>query len=490
MTRLYYAGAEIPSWRTFLHSQGVRHVSLSFIGLSRRVKFVRPWLLSTKFRDDTEILLDSGGYSLRANPEKYREHQLMDFAKKYKAFVAANVERASLIGGWDVPCYPLTDLEVAEMAGDKYLPIWHAEDGLPRLRELADTYGRVGVPQTSVGGRDIMPVLRTLARSGIKLHGVAMTKPDILEALPWDSAASTSWLSPSQYNDTIVWTGNELKRYPKKYAEQARKRHRQLFVKNGFDAELIESGDSNELLRLSLWSWQRYIDHLNEKRLVTVDTENRRWSFAEEGDETVANDPSEKRKRLATPRRREAAKIAPGFGVEEVEERVVGEDGNFTTRKLNLINVSGESQRLCDTCFLNPSCQEFEPGATCVYKLPVEARTVEQKRRIQDMYIEIQSQRVAAMYAAEQQEGGYADPNLTREVEVLHKMLSTVMSQDAEGFSMTIKASGRAAAGTGLVGQLFGDKAAEKAQALPEAVPADDVLKQMGVIPGEIIRES
>ncbi|MFI6512922.1 hypothetical protein ACIBCT_35435 [Streptosporangium sp. NPDC050855] len=484
MTRLYYAGAEIPSWRILLHSQGVRHVSLSFIGLSRRVKFSRPWLLSTKFGEDTEILLDSGGYSVRANPGKY---DLPDLAAKYQSFVETNLDRVSLVTEWDVPQAPA---DIATIAGDKYLPIWHAEDGLPHLRELADAHGRVGVPQTSVGGRDIMPVLRSLARSGVKLHGVAMTKPEVLEALPWDSVSSTSWLSPAQYNDTIVWTGNALKRYPKKYAEQARKRHRQLFTKNGFDPELIESGDSNELLRLSLWSWQQYIDHLNGRKLVTVDTESRGWSFAENDDETVDNPPSEARKRLATPRRREAAKIAPGFGIEEVEQRVVGEDGNFTTRKIGLINVSGESQRLCDTCFLSPSCQEFDPGSTCAYKLPVEARTVEQLQRIREMGIEIQAQRVATMYAAEQQEGGYADPNLSRELELLDKMIEKKVAAENEGFSMTIKASGRAAAGTGLVGQLFGEKAAQQAQALPEAVPADDVLRQMGVISGEIVREA
>jgi hypothetical protein len=36
---------------------------------------------------------------------------------------------------------------------------------------------------------------------------VALTKPDVLRVLPFNSAASTSWLSPAQFGDTIVWDG-------------------------------------------------------------------------------------------------------------------------------------------------------------------------------------------------------------------------------------------------------------------------------------------
>jgi hypothetical protein len=96
-----------------------------------------------------------------------------------------------------------------------------------------------------------------VADHGVRLHAIAMTKPWAMAEVRWDSVASTSWLSPGQYGDTIVWTGKELKRYPRKYKDEARKRHRTLFTSAGFDAEKIAADDRIEVTRLSIWSWQQ-----------------------------------------------------------------------------------------------------------------------------------------------------------------------------------------------------------------------------------------
>lgn len=267
---LYFSGAEIPGWRNLLTSRGVRHQALSFVGLSRRVKFARPWLISTKFGDEVQVLLDSGAHTINKSPDSGTDVDALErLTERYELFVTQNA--ASVVAAIEFDAVQLSAdfraghrARLSELLHDRFLPVWHGTD-LTELHRLADTYGRVAVTQTSLGGRDLVPVLRGLARQGVRLHGAAMTKPDIMRAVDWDSVASTSWLSPSMYGDTIVWAGGELKRYPKKYKAEARKRHRTLFTNNGFDAEAIASDDRTELLKLSIWSWTEFMDDLNKQ---------------------------------------------------------------------------------------------------------------------------------------------------------------------------------------------------------------------------------
>src|SRR5262249_28206897 len=119
----------------------------------------------------------------------------------------------------------------------------------------------------------------------------AMTQKEAMAGLPWDSVGSTSWLAPGQWGETHIWVGNELKRYPVKYKESSRKRHRTAITDAGFDAVAIArdatdegtSEDRTELLRLSLWSWSQFVDHINE----------RAESVADEPERTVRGAPRE-----------------------------------------------------------------------------------------------------------------------------------------------------------------------------------------------------
>ncbi|MEU4534334.1 hypothetical protein AB0G15_05625 [Streptosporangium sp. NPDC023825] len=267
----YPAGAEIPGWRTLLYERGVRHMAMSYVGLGRRVKNTDTWSIGAKFPADVKVLLDSGGHTINKQNVDTDLGLLPVTLERYERFAIENLDRVSLAVELDAKA--LTSAlrrahrsRLHEVFQDRFLPIWDSDTGLNELQRLADTYGRVGVSQTVLGGRDITPVLRSLARAGTRLHGVAMTQIEAMRTIPWDSVASTSWLSPSQYGDTIIWTSQgELKRYPRRYADQARKRYRTYLTQHGFDAAAIEAGNSTELLRLSIWSWNAYVTHLNEQ---------------------------------------------------------------------------------------------------------------------------------------------------------------------------------------------------------------------------------
>lgn len=484
----YLGGAEVPSHRKLMNESGATHVALSYMGLRRKVKFARPWVIADKFNDDIKIFLDSGGYTVNRGDDKYSQRELMDIADHYRQFVQQNIERLELVSEFDALPLGRDWIEqdradfYSTLPRDKFMVIWHPEWGLDNLRALAEEYQHIGIPSTSLGERNLAPLLNQIASTGVNIHGVGITSVDDMQSIRWHAVSSTSWISPQQYGDTIVWTGRELKRYPKKYKEQARKRYRTLFEREGFDSAKIEADDHTELLRLSIWSWQRLMDDIDKKRpihlrAVTNPTEDPDLANMELDGEVVVTPPEEMRKSLATVKRRETVPI-PVLGASTTVEKVVGDDGVEEDIERTSYTLRTESTRMCDTCFLASKCPAFEPASNCAYNIPFEVKTKDDFKRVQDTILEMQVQRVMFMRMAEDAEGGYADPNLSSELDRLQKMLKSKheMEQDGFSFKMDIKSQGSGAGGPGMLARLFGDQASQKAQALPAPVPVENVL--------------
>jgi len=470
------------------------YVALSYMGLRRRVKFSRPWVIAEKFLPTQDIFLDSGAHTVNRDAEKYSQRELMDIADHYRQFVADNLDRLTLVSEFDALPLGRTWIEqdredfYNDLPSEKFMPIWHPEWGLDVLNEMADRYQNIGITSTSMGGRNLVPVLNQIAGNGVYLHGVGLTSIDEMYAIRWHSVSSTSWVSPQQYGDTIVWTGRELKRYPKKYKEQARKRYRTMFEREGFDSEKIEADDSTELLRLSIWSWQQLMDDIDKKRpvhlsVVTNPGDEVSDGFAEVDGVAVVTPPEETRKSLATVNRREP-KPLPVLGLNTSIETVTNDDGTTEEIETTQFGIRSDSTRLCANCFLASKCPAFDENSNCAFNIPVEIKTRDQFQQVQNSLIEMQTQRVMFMRFAEETEGGYADPNLSKEMDRLQKMLKTKHEMEEEGFSLKIDMQAKGGGGQpGMLARLFGDQASEKARALPEPVQADEFID--GVVEGE-----
>jgi hypothetical protein len=99
--KLFYGGAEVPGWRNLLAEERVPAVSLSFVGLSRRIKHLDNWPLAEKFPADPgfrqSLFLEGGAwvYSVEAiRPKPYQAgHTGGCMARKPKsvAFVGCGV---------------------------------------------------------------------------------------------------------------------------------------------------------------------------------------------------------------------------------------------------------------------------------------------------------------------------------------------------------------------------------------------------------------
>ncbi len=484
--RLYYGGGEIDNWRKLLLSQGVTTVSLSFVGLKRRADYS----LSSQYPGQ-EVFLDSGAYTYNRPDSKFDFEDAYETAAQYMEFVKSHIDSVTLVSEFDAS--QLGDDTIEEMRKnfynmlppDKFMPIWHPESGRDELERLCSSYSVVGVCQSDIHGDTAhVPVFNSyIQRYGTRLHGVGITSKKLLEAVKWDSVSSTSWLSPSRFGDTFVWDGRELHRYPKDYKHK-RMSHRTLFIDNGFDYNKIEADDSAELLRLSLWSWQQYIAHISG---VTTMPRNVSVGFLEASPGIVDTQASvtgtgslsfnqdlPHSKAVVKPRETVMLPIM------KTVYKETSDDEDEVPRP-HLI-VRSESMRVCDSCFLKDKCPGFQPSSTCLYNIPIEVRTKDQLQSLHDALIEMQAHRVLFMKMAEDTQGGYADPNLSSEIDRLNRMIKTKTDSTKNTFSATLNIS-EEPSGPGFMERMFGQSAAGKLRELDAPQDAD-------VIIGEVISDT
>jgi hypothetical protein len=490
---LYYGGCEQGTWRTLLYDSGVRHMSLSFMGLRRRVKRLDRWRLADKFPPDVRVFLDSGAFTLNKEGSSISVAEASEIRESYLQFVSANIHDIEFASEFDAnvlghaSVFSTRESFWATLPGRKWMPVWHADYGTSNLVAMADDYDRLGVLQSDSGG-DLTPVLNRIAAQ-TQLHGVAMTRMDAMREVRWASVGSTSWLSPSQYGDTIVWSGRELHRYPRKQKDTARKRHRTWLRSQGFDTDAIEADDSTELLRVSVWSWQKYIDSING---VTTPPETPPDADGEPGRPAVA---------VPFPSARNGTGDLPGAAVEPARPRtllpVVGfsfekvrdhdESGHMVERDEPRMTTPAASLLRCDTCFMKDKCPASTPGSDCLYEIPVQIRTPAQRMALQDSLVEMQTQRVLRMTMIEQTEGGYADPNLSAEMSRLWKMTGDA-AEGKDTFKLTVEAGGSHAS-AGVISRIFGSEAGDRLTAAEPARSVQDVVDAAAIFDAEVVDE-
>lgn len=470
---LYLGGTEQRLWRKLLESYDVTHVSLSYMGLRRRRKNPLDFVIADEYAPGTRIFLDSGAATLNKSDD-VDEFDARTLREAYHQFVLANVERIEFASEFDAQVLGLSEIDEIRdtfwrnLPGSKWMPIWHASYGIPDLVAMAEQFDRLGVLQSEAKGTDLAPRLR-YAASQTKLHGVSMTSMDSMRETAWSSVGTTSWLNVTMHGETFVWTGRELKWYPKREKDRARKRHRSWLVDNGFDADLIESDDNGELLKLSVWSWKNFAASLNQGRAVTIDVLN---PFPENTEPAtgVVDIPATPGRNVELPSSRQR-RVLPVLGI--TYEKGTDAEGNEI--EVPHLSTPDKGMLRCDNCFMRDKCPEFEPGQDCVFEIPAKVRTMSQLTAVQDWLIETQTQRVAFMRLIEQAEGGYSDSNTSSEIDRLSKLIKAKTDAGKDGISINI-ANVASPGGPSMISRIFGSETAAKMGELPAAVDPENII--------------
>lgn len=444
---------------------------MSFWALSRKIKNLHKWGVAEHF-PGTKVLLDSGAYSAnKASPGE----DWVGYSKGYADFVEDNLDTLDLVTEFD--CVHLDREHIESMRAEfydhidprRFIPVWHAEHGFPALHDLAEKYDRLAVPASTLmdGHPGVLPRLAVVTRQyGTQLHAAGVSGQEILMAVPWATSSSTSWLSAMRYGETIVWDGTRLHRYSKDQKEQARRRYHGLFIAKGFDPDKIDADDPQEVTRLALWSWRQMEEDVTRRRVsrsprerpataVTVTEGEVEHGFAETPPTPVAGNTPEMRKN-ELPRDRPTTTLPVlNFEVEEDEE---------TGERTRVARLPGKTMRACDNCFVASNCPAFDPGAACAFDIPVEVRTKDQLMGLLSSLLEMQAQRVAFMRFSEEAMGGYADPNLSGELDRMFRLTESL--KEIQDNSSTFKVQMEARSGAGVLSRLFGEKVGEAAAAL------------------------
>lgn len=470
MTLIIFGGVEIPSNRTLLERSGAESVMLNYWGLRKRgLPKTKAYLIGEYFFPGMKVWVDSG--AIQADKSNLSKRELEEYAADYEEFIAMNYDRIEGFTEFDSQTLGLHDIvqNRAVYENDpKLWVVWHETYSVALLEEWADQYTNIALPGNAVEAVTTLAgvVRRIKGQTNVKIHGLAIAKPDLLRAIPFDTISTLSWTSPMRRGETIIWDGVKLSRYPKGMKDQARKRYRSIVEKAGLDFQKFIDDDTTEATKVAVWSYLELESNMNNKNnhpntgMVSDNSDDTLYTgLMETGIGGSNNSGSEVRKvspKKEVQKRESELVPLPVFGV-DVEAEVVLENGVETLQFTPKITGKYESLRQCNSCFVRDNCPAFKEDNECAFNLPVEVKTKDQLKSLLTAIVEMQGQRVAFMRYTEELNGGYADPNVSQEIDRLFKLIGNMKDLETNKEFVQITAS-RETSG-GVLSAIFGDKA-------------------------------
>jgi hypothetical protein len=418
-----------------------------------------------------KVWVDSG--ATQADKAGLSQRELEEYAANYEEFVALNYDR---IEGWvefDSQVWGLPKVvqnRAAFQNDPKMWVVWHDTYNMLLLRDWAQQYANVAIPGnaiekvTSLSGL----VRNAKAQNDVKFHALATAKPDNLRQIPFDTASTLAWTSPMRRGETIVWDGTKLVRYPKKMKDQARLRYKNVVAQAGLDFDKFVNDDTTEATKVAVWSYLQLEAKMDKNKpdlrvikgglpsleeMLVDNNEDTLYTGLMDFDPNGSNNRDMEVRKKVEPRDPSEKVNLPVFGFES--KTIV--DADDTLRDVPVVRSQQASLRQCNTCFVAANCPAFKPDNMCAFNLPVEVKTKEQLKDLLTSVIEMQGQRVMFMRYAEELNGGYADPNVSQEVDRLFKLIANMKDLESNKEFVQITAS-RETSG-GVLSAIFGDRA-------------------------------
>ena len=492
--RVIFSGAEVGSNRKLLYDSKVESMGLNFWGLKKRgLPKTKIWLISEHFDSETKVHIESG--AAQAEKAGLSKEELLSLAADYQEFLVNNSERAETFMEFDslILGEEWVKTQRAFFEGDNKLHVvWHEEYGLPALKAMSETYKNVVIPNDEI---ESVTSLAALTRGyqrqfGTAYHALACAKPDNLRQVPFSTASTLSWLSPMRRGETIVYDGKRIVRYPKRMKAQARPRYKTIVEKAGLDYLGFSQDNTLEATRVAVWSYLQLETSMDKKTPNFHIIEGGKEPQVSDNSDTLYtglgmelggypsdNSAPEVRKNSSAEliqRDPNEVQNLPVFGYKMKTIVDTDENGKDVLMDIPVVQTQQSSLRQCDTCFVAANCPAFKPSNTCAFNLPIEVKTKEQLKALMTSMIEMQGQRVAFMRFAEEMNGGYADPNVSQEVDRLIKMVERVNDMNSDKEFIQITASRQSSGG--VLSAIFGDKA-QALRELPEALKEEQVTK-------------
>ena len=225
---------------------------------------------------DLRIFIDSGAHTFLTNMDKYEDKPMSfwdNYLKGYTDFITENKDYIFACADLDI------DFIVGEQTVDKWRDeifeplrentgvdvcyIWHSNRGEQGWEEMAKKYSYIGLSMENdkeATVQRLMKRIKVAEKYNTRVHGMALTKTEILVRVPFFSADSTTWLVGQQYGELNWFDGRKMRRLGKK---EWRTQYKTRLLKEPFNADwdlLINGmggrGDTYELLRLNVIAYE------------------------------------------------------------------------------------------------------------------------------------------------------------------------------------------------------------------------------------------
>jgi hypothetical protein len=454
--KVYFGGAEKGSHRNLLLSNGIQRVgvNLTHLAIPKTKEFSIPDVYN-----NAEVLL----YTSEGDEDVSRYG---DFVRTYADDLSVIIGRPDFDG---------------EFLGDKYVPVWSDGDDLERLAWLCQRYGRAAISDKAITPKTL-PRIRSLSqRWDAKLVGIT-SKPDIIEALPWDAVVVGSWTSAIRYGETQVWDGHGLRRYPAQQKESSRRKHRADIIRLGVDFQEVMEDNVTAVGTLAIKSWQQWetrtvgaydpsegddeseFSTLDDEQIIAIEGISQTSGLVDSKGTNIDITPLRKRhdsERL----------LLPVMGIDRIASigsktlTDQGESIEIGPEETPVIRYQSNPLRQCNSCYLAARCPAFKEHSDCGFRLPVEIRTKDQLNAVLQAMIEMQASRVLFARFAEELEGQGLDPALSSEMDRLFSLIDKFknISDTRDVLRMEVEARGS----SGVLSRLFGQKAGDVARQLP-----------------------
>lgn len=346
---------------------------------------------------------------IKSQVEAYR-----DWCLRYYSYIdvislpnlpsSVDVDWYSVFSGLEDRCMPTIDFK---------------EDN---LLSLLKTYKFIGV-SSSVSDLELrtslVPLRGLLREENIKLHGWGRgNKETISQRIFW-SVSSPSWLSGERYGNIYNYVGNlklvlQNKKTSKVKNAKIGLRSKCLSLNIDYDLFLKEDRDT-----INLWNAHQWVLLSRDAHMVTLPPES---------GERVMETKNKKNQQTQLERKNQDTKLAS-------REAGIG------------------YLRECNSCYLASQCPAFMEDSDCSISTRPRVDTPDDVNALLNRIIEIQGERVLFTAFAEKTQGMGLNPEVSKEMEVLTKIIKdskeimNPLGQD----EVMIKAKG-----SGVISRLFG----------------------------------
>jgi hypothetical protein len=454
---------------------------LNYWGLRKRgLPKTKTYYIAEHFLPDMKVWVDSG--ATQADKANLSQRELEEYAADYEDFIANNYDR---IEGWvefdsQVMGLPWIVTERKAFERDpKMIVVWHESYNKQLIYEWAEASYQIAFPGDVV---ESVTSLASTARDcqrlfGTKFHALATAKPDNLRQIHFETASTLSWLSPMRRGETIIWDSTKLVRYPKSMKDQARKRYKNIVSGAELDFQKFIEDDTLEATKVAVWSYLQLEKSMDKNKpdlklikgnKLADNSDDTLYTGLMEMDGYLSNNSDSEMRKVERSEvvQRDPSEVTsmPVFGY-QMKTVIENENGREVLKDVPIVNSQTTSLRQCNTCFVAANCPAFKENSTCAFNLPIEVKTPEQLKAMNTALLEMQAQRVAFMRFQEELNGGYADPNVSIEMDRYMKMLESLKKLDESKEFIQITAQRNA--GQGVLSAIFGDKI----NAMKEAQP-------------------